>query len=114
MAFIRSKVIKGHTYYYLVESIRKGKTVRQVILQYFGTTLPGGYVVPAKASVVLTTEAPSQVSTTLVSVAFPHAEGEVVSRRAADKGLSMGDYLRWLSTRSHHKQKGDSNPRGLF
>ncbi len=50
MAFIRIKAVKGVNYYYLVESVREGGKVRQKIRQYFGTTLPDGYVVPTKAS----------------------------------------------------------------
>ena len=34
--FIRSKVIKGHTYYYLVRGERHGKKVRQKVVQYLG------------------------------------------------------------------------------
>jgi len=40
MSFIRTKLIKGHLYYYLVESVREGGKVRQKILKYFGTTRP--------------------------------------------------------------------------
>lgn len=28
---------------------------------------------------------------------------DVVARRAAGKGLPMGSYIKWLSTRSHHE-----------
>ncbi len=52
MAFIRIKTIKDVKYYYLVQSIREDGKVKQKIMQYFGTTLPDGYVVPTKASVV--------------------------------------------------------------
>src|SRR4030042_793558 len=52
MAFIRIKTIKGVKYYYLVQSVREDGKVKQKIVQYFGTTLPDGYVVPTKASVV--------------------------------------------------------------
>ena len=36
MAFVRAKVKKGGTYYYLVESKRTGKSVKQQILEYIG------------------------------------------------------------------------------
>jgi len=52
MAFIRIKTIKDVKYYYLVQSIREDGKVKQKIVRYFGTTLPDGYVVPTKASVV--------------------------------------------------------------
>jgi len=54
MSFIRAKTVRGKSYYYLVESIREGGKVRQKIIQYFGTTLPEGYVIPTKAAVVPT------------------------------------------------------------
>ena len=43
MAFIRAKTIRGHTYYYLVESRREGKNVRQKVLKYLGTKPPEGW-----------------------------------------------------------------------
>ena len=52
MAFIRAKKVKGKTYFYLVKGVRENGKVKQKIVQYFGTTLPDGYVVPTKASVV--------------------------------------------------------------
>ena len=36
MAYVRIKVIKGHKYQYLVKSVRKGDTVRQVHIRYIG------------------------------------------------------------------------------
>jgi len=36
MAFIRKKKISGQTYYYLVESKRDGKKVRQKVIKYLG------------------------------------------------------------------------------
>ena len=52
MAFIRAKKVKGKTYFYLVKGVRENGKVKQKIVRYFGTTLPDGYVVPTKASVV--------------------------------------------------------------
>ncbi len=37
MAFLRSKTINGKQYFYLVESIRIGKKVRQKVVKYIGT-----------------------------------------------------------------------------
>jgi hypothetical protein len=34
--YIRPKVIKGHTYYYLVKSVREGAKVRQRVIKYLG------------------------------------------------------------------------------
>lgn len=36
MAYIRSKKVGGHTYYYLVKSVRNGDKVRQVHKRYIG------------------------------------------------------------------------------
>lgn len=43
MAFIRAKVSRGKTYYYLVENRREGKKVRQRVLKYLGTQPPEGW-----------------------------------------------------------------------
>ena len=37
----------------------------------------------------------------VVAVRFTESQYEVVSRRAEGKGLSTGEYLKWLATRSH-------------
>jgi len=36
MVFIRKKIIKGKSYYYLVKSIRKNKEVKQKVIRYLG------------------------------------------------------------------------------
>jgi hypothetical protein len=43
VAFVRSKVTHGYTYYYLVESRREGKKVRQKVLKYLGKEPPEGW-----------------------------------------------------------------------
>jgi hypothetical protein len=40
MVYVRSKTVKGNTYYYLVKSVREGDRVRQVTLDYLGTERP--------------------------------------------------------------------------
>lgn len=40
MAYVRSKRIKGHTYYYLVEGYRDGTKVKQRVLEYLGSAAP--------------------------------------------------------------------------
>ena len=40
MAFVRTKRKGGRTYYYLVESKREGKNVRQKVIKYLGTEMP--------------------------------------------------------------------------
>jgi hypothetical protein len=40
MAFVRTKRIKNRTYYYLVESRREGKKVRQKVIKYLGAEMP--------------------------------------------------------------------------
>jgi len=41
MAFIRFKWIRGKKYYYLVESKREGGKIKQRVLKYLGTSIPG-------------------------------------------------------------------------
>lgn len=43
MAFIRTKNIRGKTFYYLVQNHREGKKVRQKVLKYLGATPPEGW-----------------------------------------------------------------------
>ena len=40
MAFVRAKRQGNRIYYYLVESKREGKKVRQKVIKYLGTELP--------------------------------------------------------------------------
>jgi len=40
VAFIRTKRKRNRTYYYLVESKREGKKVRQKVIKYLGTEPP--------------------------------------------------------------------------
>jgi len=40
MAFIRTKTVKGRTYYYLVKSVRERGRVKQKTLQYLGSHKP--------------------------------------------------------------------------
>ena len=40
MVYVRSKRVKGNTYYYLVKSVREGDRVRQVTLDYLGAERP--------------------------------------------------------------------------
>lgn len=68
MAFIRTKTINGRKYYYLVESIREGRKVKQRICQYFGTTLPEGYVMPNRSVVAKAIE---KAGTTKVGKVVP-------------------------------------------
>jgi hypothetical protein len=37
MVYLRSKIVNGKRYFYLVESIREGKKVRQRVIRYIGT-----------------------------------------------------------------------------
>ena len=38
--YVRSKKIKGRTYYYLVEGVKEGNTVKQKVIQYVGKDKP--------------------------------------------------------------------------
>jgi hypothetical protein len=44
MAFVRTKKVKGHIYYYLVESYMENGTVKQRILKYLGKEIPEEYL----------------------------------------------------------------------
>jgi antirestriction protein ArdC len=47
VAYVRTKVIKGHTYYYLVRSVRDGAKVRQVFVRYLGKTPGAHHIAPS-------------------------------------------------------------------
>ncbi len=38
--YVRQKTVNGRQYFYLVKSVREGKTVRQKVLKYLGPTRP--------------------------------------------------------------------------
>lgn len=40
MVYIRAKVVRGRTYYYLVKSIRDSGSVKQIVLKYLGKEKP--------------------------------------------------------------------------
>jgi hypothetical protein len=44
MSFIRIKAVNGKAYFYLVESQREGRKVRQLLIRYFGRNLPKAYL----------------------------------------------------------------------
>lgn len=44
MAFIRTKKVKGHTYYYRVESYTKNGRIKQRVLEYLGKEIPERYL----------------------------------------------------------------------
>ena len=41
MVYIRAKVVRGKTYYYLVRSVRDEGKVKQIVLKYLGKEKPG-------------------------------------------------------------------------
>ncbi len=45
--YVRKKTIKGREYYYLVKSVRRGDTIRQVYLEYLGSEPPSKKAVEA-------------------------------------------------------------------
>ena len=91
MAFIRIKTIKDVKYYYLVQSIREDGKVKQKIVQYFGTTLPDGYVVPTKASYsVVTRKAVKKAGTTkTMGKVVPSVLPQTVSTTPPQTNLSL-------------------------
>ena len=44
MAFIRTKKIRGHTYYYRVESYTEEGRIKQRVLEYLGKEIPEKYL----------------------------------------------------------------------
>jgi len=44
MAFIRTKKIRGHTYYYRVESYTEEGRIKQRVLKYLGKEIPEKYL----------------------------------------------------------------------
>ena len=46
--YVRKKIIKGRTYFYLVKSVRNGSSVRQVYLEYLGAEPPSKTVLKRK------------------------------------------------------------------
>ena len=52
------------------------------------------------------------VKNRVVSLRLTEGQFEVVERRANGKGLSVGDYVKWLATRSH--RKGDGKEKGGY
>ena len=43
----------------------------------------------------------------VVSIRFTDEQYEVLHRRAVAKTLSIGDYVKWMITRNHHRTKGE-------
>jgi hypothetical protein len=117
MSFVRTKTIKGHQYFYLVESVAEGKKVKQVILQYYGRTPPKDYIVPTKAATtpVSTIPAPTredvvptdEVSTTALGnkwhdpfgIRLREGSYSKVKVTAAKRGLTVSEYIRSIVER---------------
>lgn len=118
MAFVRVKRIGNVSYYYLVESKREGGKVRQKILQYFGTTLPEGFVVPTRSLVSKkgiekagTTKTMGEVEPSIVSskvsttpglrertkprgIRLPVSLWALVEAEALNRGVNVNDIVR--------------------
>lgn len=43
----------------------------------------------------------------VISIRLSDSQFQVISRRAADKGLSPGDYIKWTILRNRHKGKSE-------
>ncbi len=48
----------------------------------------------------------------VVAIRFTDGQYEVIARRAEARGLSPGDYLKWLSIRKHKKGVNDGRQDG--
>lgn len=92
VAAIGTTPIPEGTSYYLVARGKRGK--EKILKPYWDI-----------ANLISTTPPEAPISTTekAVLVGFTDPQYEVIARRAEAKGLSPGDYLRWLTTRKHKK-----------
>jgi predicted HicB family RNase H-like nuclease len=109
MSFIRVKIIKGHRYYYEVESKRVDGKVKQKILKSFGTTPPDNFNTTQKKSArkeVSTTVskckelqqivASEPISTTFINttnINYPANIYKVIKSRAEKMNLSVNEYI---------------------
>lgn len=84
--YIRRKVIKGHTYYYLVEGRRHGGKVKQKVIRYLGKH-PGAQVAPAATHVPECAVSPQEILT----VRLPELDGTDIERPVAHAVVALLD-----------------------
>ena len=88
MAFIRAKKIKGHTYYYRVESYVENGRIRQKILKYLGKEIPEEYLHEYRKRGPRASSPKTEIPTRLAPVNPGEAKGERHGRKKTRKILS--------------------------
>ena len=103
MPFVRTKVIYGHTYYYLVYNYRIGKRVHQRVIRYLGKHPPATMAEtrPSVSVVLPPPDAESRVVGETRRIVANHANA-----MAFFEGLDM-DYLRPLLRSKKHAERVD-------
>jgi hypothetical protein len=81
MAFIRTKKVKNHTYYYLVESYTEDRRMKQRILKYLGREIPEEYLREYRKRGPRVSSPKTEIPTRLAPVAFGEAKGERHGRK---------------------------------
>lgn len=87
MAFIRTKKIKGHSYYYLVESYTEDGRVKQRVLKYFGKEIPEEYLHEYRKRGPRASSPKTEIPPRLAPVTRGEARGERHGRKKAGKVL---------------------------
>ncbi|NIO03867.1 MAG: hypothetical protein GTN74_04435 [Proteobacteria bacterium] len=88
MAFIRAKKIRGHTYYYRVESYVENGRIKQRILKYLGKEIPEEYLHEYRKRCSGASSMKIEIPTRLTSVNPGKAKGERHGREKTRKILS--------------------------
>ena len=76
MAFIRTKKVKNHTYYYLVESYTENGRMKQRILKYLGKEIPEEYLHEYRKRGPRVSSPKTEIPTRLAPVNPGEAKGE--------------------------------------
>jgi len=88
MAFIRTKKIKGHTYYYRVESYVENGRIKQRVLKYLGKEIPEEYLHEYRKRRARGNSPKTEIiPTRLAPVNLGEAKGERHGRKKARKIL---------------------------
>ena len=87
MAFIRTKKIKGQTYYYRVESYLKDGRVKQRVLEYLGKEIPAKYLTEFQKRGPRASSPKTEIPPRLAPVNPGEAKGERHGRKKTRKVL---------------------------
>jgi hypothetical protein len=87
MAFIRAKKIRGHTYYYRVESYVENGRIKQRILKYLGKEIPEEYLHEYRKRGPRASSPKTEIPTRPAPVISGEARGERHGRKKTRKIL---------------------------